>query len=515
MEVGEVTAIVDLPADKEPAAEQDVVKDDDMNKNNFEKINDADGNDKFKCKVCDHKVNTEGGMKRHIMTKHVNPKDSKKRKMDDDTENGEDKKAKVDEVADDPDDMDLVDRILAGNAYTSTQSNNEVGDTTIAALDKPFNETKSQEEELAEARSKLLNAEEDMEVLKANAEEDKAKIASLEEAIENMKQLMVITKATNNSLEIESHNKDVKINKVQKAIKLQDTAIKKMQAEARKNVNATTENTIKSLKEENKIKRKEAEEANKRATEAVKRLKDETNAKAEAQSEVVRMSKIVDSLTALLDLKKKEEKKRSRSRDQDRSKSRDRKGRQESSYKERKRKREERSRERRRKSRSSERSRKSRSKENRMRSKSSERSRKGKSTEESKEKTADIPCKDYRKPGGCSYGARCKFSHKEDYNRKKDDCDHWLKDDSKFADRVCRDKHDPSKRGMNLNRSRMEAGQGQGFGNPSMGLAGQGVIYGGGVPQFPLLGGQGVQGGSVWGQPGQPQLLQIVQPVHT
>ena len=424
MEVGEVTAIVDLPADKEPAAEQDVVKDDDMDKNNFKKITDADGNDKFKCKVCDHEVNTEGGMKRHITTKHINPKDSKKRKMDDDTDNGEDKKAKVDEVAEDPDDMDLVDRILAGNAYASTQSNNDVGDKTIAALDKSFNETKSQEEELAEANSKLSNAEEDLEVFKANAEEDKAKIASLEEAIENMKQLMDITKATNNSLEIESHNKDAKIDKVQKAIKLQDTAIKKMQAEARKNVNATTENTIKSLKEENKIKRKEAEDANKRATEATKRLKEETNAKAEAQCENVRKSIILDSFTALLNFKKKAEKKRSRSRENYRSKSRDRKEGRDSIQKERKMKKEEGSRGRRRKSKSSERSRKSRSKEKKERSKSLERSRKGKSTEESKEKTADLPCKDYQKPGGCTYGARCKFSHKIDYNRKKDDCDH-------------------------------------------------------------------------------------------
>ena len=224
------------------------------------------------------------------------------------------------------------------------------------------------------------------------------------------------------------------------------------------------------------------------------------------------MSKIIDSLTALLDLKKKAEQKRSRSREQDRSKSRERKGKRDSSYEERKRKREERSRERRRKSRSSERSRKSRSKEKKERSKSLERSRKGKSTEERKEKNSDILCKAYQKPGGCTYGARCKFSHKIDYNQKKDDCNHWLRDDCKFADRVCRDKHDPSKRGMNLNRSRMEAGQEQGFGNPLMGLAGQGVIYGGGAPQFPLLGGQGGQGGSMLGRPSQPQLLQIVEP---
>ena len=73
---------------------------------------------------------------------------------------------------------------------------------------------------------------------------------------------MDIIKATSNSLEIESHHKDVNLDKVQTAIKQQDAAIKNMQAEARKNVNATTENHIKSLKKENKIKKKEAEDAN-------------------------------------------------------------------------------------------------------------------------------------------------------------------------------------------------------------------------------------------------------------
>ena len=98
---------------------------------------------------------------------------------------------------------------------------------------------------------------------------------------------------------------------------MQDDTIKKMQGEAKKNVNPYTDNTIKALKEEIKIKKKQADDSNKRANDDMKRLKDEANAKAEAQSEVVRVTKMVDRLSALLDLKEKAEKKRSRSREQE------------------------------------------------------------------------------------------------------------------------------------------------------------------------------------------------------
>lgn len=179
-----------------------------------------------------------------------------------------------------------------------------------------------------------------------------------------------------------------------------------------------------------------------------------------------------------------------------------RKGRRESSYEERKRYREDRSAERRRKSKSPEKNR-------RGRSKSPERSKKRRSTETIK-KTADIPCADFMKPGGCSYKSRCKFSHKMDDLRKKDDCKHWMLDDCKFANKVCKDKHDYNKRGMNLNRNRSEGGQMQGFGNPPMGLASQGIINGGGAPQFPQFPQLGAQGAGVWGQGGQPQLVQLL-----
>ena len=131
MEVVDESVILDLEADKETEEEQGAVKEDDMDKNNFEKIND----DKFKCKICEHEVNTEGGMKRHITTKHINPKESKKRKMDEkeDAENTEDKKTKVEETIDDPNDMSLIDRILGD--ISSNQCHHCFGSHSLKAVE--------------------------------------------------------------------------------------------------------------------------------------------------------------------------------------------------------------------------------------------------------------------------------------------------------------------------------------------------------------------------------------------
>ena len=268
-ETMEVTTDMETVGNQEGSV-LDGMKEDEMDNMNFEKITDVDGKDKFKCKVCENEANTEGGMKRHITTKHLKPKetkDTKKRERgDDETENIEDKKAKVEEAEDDPDDMGLVERILAGNAYGSSQSNPELGDKTLADLDNTMTEVKSQEgklpevksqeESLTEANSKLSKAEEELITMKTNSEEDKAKIASLEEALQTMKQMVDLTKATNNSLEIESYNKDVKIEKIQLAVKMQDTVIRKMQEDAKKKVNLANEHTLKTLREENKAQKK-------------------------------------------------------------------------------------------------------------------------------------------------------------------------------------------------------------------------------------------------------------------
>ena len=116
-DIMEVATIEETVGDQEVSV-QDVIKEDEMDNMNFEKIKDEDGNDKFMCKVCENEANTEAGMKRHVTTKHLKPKeikDPKKRGMPDneDADTIENKKAKVDETEDDLDDMSLVEIILA------------------------------------------------------------------------------------------------------------------------------------------------------------------------------------------------------------------------------------------------------------------------------------------------------------------------------------------------------------------------------------------------------------------
>ena len=106
------------------------------------------------------------------------------------------------------------------------------------------------------------------------------------------------------------------------------------------------------------------------------------------------------------------------------------------------------------------------------------------------------------KPGGCSYGDRCKYSHKVNEKTKKEDCKHWMKDKCIYADKICMFKHDPRMKGVHLDVSRREGGQVQGFANPPVGLASHGVILGGGAPQFGQFSQLGGQGASMWGQAG-------------
>ena len=69
----EVATVEETVGEQEESV-QDTLKEDEMDNMNFEKITDVDGNNKFKCKVCENEANTEGGMKRHITTKHLKPK---------------------------------------------------------------------------------------------------------------------------------------------------------------------------------------------------------------------------------------------------------------------------------------------------------------------------------------------------------------------------------------------------------------------------------------------------------
>ena len=57
-------------------------------------------------------------------------------------------------------------------------------------------------------------------------------------------------------------------------------------------------------------------------------------------------------------------------------------------------------------------------------------------------------CREVNKPKGCSWGTKCRFSHKQDEEMaNKTDCTFWLEGKCRFSDEDCRKTHDPTKKG--------------------------------------------------------------------
>ena len=88
-------------------------------------------------------------------------------------------------------------------------------------------------------------------------------------------------------------------------------------------------------------------------------------------------------------------------------------------------------------------------------------------------------CRDHDKPEGCKFGDTCKFFHdksKETFRiQKTGDCSFWLDGSCKYSDKMCRNVHNPAKKGLKIKPRRQEesflvqnlAGAGQVFGGMS------------------------------------------------
>ena len=89
-----------------------------------------------------------------------------------------------------------------------------------------------------------------------------------------------------------------------------------------------------------------------------------------------------------------------------------------------------------------------------------------------KERKSLRKCREFNKPQGCSWGSKCRFSHKQDEDMvNKSDCSFWLEGQCRFSDQVCRNTHDPTKKGsksMVNNQSVFRIAQAQ---SPPPGLA--------------------------------------------
>ena len=349
--------------------------------------------------------------------------------------------------------------------------------------------TESLKQELVEVNIKLKSMEEEYAVMEANAKDDKATKESLEQALATNKQLLDVSEAKTNSLEMELEGAKTKIKRFEGVFKLMEAKEKILKDAAKKNVDPVTDKENKDLKEEVKSKKKEIEDANRKANDALKKLKQETNARSVAQAEIARLTKFVDTQASLIKrLERSDERsdenktgeKRRRSRSDDRREEK-----------------------RRRKSRSPDLRRRREKSQERSRRSSDQGGRRSSSKDRRKSNEKGV-CWAFSKPGGCSYGLRCKYSHtsqparsrskerlrrspsrdrgnrrsssqekrrergsspgrrrssnysQEGRNRRsrsrekeqvKEECRYWLQDTCSFGSK-CRGFHDPSRRGI-------------------------------------------------------------------
>ena len=358
------------------------------------KIKIVDGMDVYECSICSKTYKAKQTMKSHLTKVHKKPKEKETEKV----------------AETEKDDADVTFDMNRLNRWqkASTQKSGGIGDKTLDNLflsqgdmnhdetdveneHEKMEDTESLIQKLEDSKTKLKSMEEEFAVMTANAKEDDAKIESLEDALKSNKELLDISQATANSLEIKLNLEKDKTKQFEGVFKTMEQNILTLENAAQENVDPVSERQIKSLKDELKTKKKEIDDANKRANDAIKKLKDETNARSKAEAENIKLSKMITCQSQIIDkMEDKTGEKRRRSKSEDRRDVR------------------------RRRSRSPEKKqqespvRRGRNGERRgMRSTSKERRR-------SKEK-----CWDFEKPEGCKYGPRCKYFHPEEGVRSK------------------------------------------------------------------------------------------------
>ena len=362
------------------------------------KVINVDGQEVFECSTCGKKFDVKKTMKSHVTRMHKKAKD-KDPTNPDEPEANKSKKA--------PFDMNRLNKYQS-TSRTSTQNVEErIGDATMESLfasqgdpnpgeeipEEPEAETmESLKQELEESKVKVKSMMEEFAVMTANSKEKDAKVESLKEALETNKQLLDVSQAKTNSLQMLLEEETNKVQHFEDTFIAMETTIKELESATKKNVDPNTEKLIKNLKDEVKSKKKEVEEANKRTNTAIKNMKEETNTRSVAQANLIKankfsesQTKIIEKLEKLLEMKTGE--KRRRSRSDDRREVRRRTSR----------------------SRSPEMRRREKSPVKRGR-RNSEKNGGRRSTSKEGRRSKD-PCRDNEKPGGCQYGQRCKYSH--------------------------------------------------------------------------------------------------------
>ena len=365
----------------------------------------VEGQEQFECAVCGKLYKHKRSAESHINKIHKKAKDKvvpdqiELQEADDDEEFDMNRLTRWENMTPEGG-GELGDATLDG-LFSSQEASQEVASEVDHDDDAEKEETMDTlKQELVEVKIKLTSMEEEYAVMEANAKDDKATRESLEQALATNKQLLDVSEAKANSLEMELEGTKTKIKRFEGVFKIMEAKEKLLIDAAKKNVDPLTEKENKDLKEELKTKKKETEEANRKANEAMKKLKQETNARSVAQAEIAMKNKFIDTQANMISkLERSDEirtgEKRRRSRSANRSGEK-----------------------RRRKSRSQEiRRRREKSLENSRRS--DERGGRRSCSQDKRKSSEPGVCWSFSKSGGCSFGKRCKYSHPSPGSRSK------------------------------------------------------------------------------------------------
>ena len=365
----------------------------------------VEGQEQFECAVCGKLYKHKRSAESHINKIHKKAKDKvvpdqiELQEADDDEEFDMNRLTRWENMTPEGG-GELGDATLDG-LFSSQEASQEVASEVDHDDDAEKEETMDTlKQELVEVKIKMTSMEEEYAVMEANAKDDKATRESLEQALATNKQLLDVSEAKANSLEMELEGTKTKIKRFEGVFKIMEAKEKLLIDAAKKNVDPLTEKENKDLKEELKTKKKETEEANRKANEAMKKLKQETNARSVAQAEIAMKNKFIDTQANMISkLERSDEirtgEKRRRSRSANRSGEK-----------------------RRRKSRSQEiRRRREKSLENNRRS--DERGGRRSCSQDKRKSSEPGVCWSFSKSGGCSFGKRCKYSHPSPGSRSK------------------------------------------------------------------------------------------------
>ena len=271
----------------------------------------------FICNVCNWEANEAKRVKMHISAKHkkgektsvsVGPKqtvsgEATRRKRSDDSED-EDEDAK--KVKIDPLDESLL-KWDKSQLVASTQMGSMEHMLNMFDEDgKPHLSDVTQEQ--LEIENTVIDATDDISDSNGNSEElvnelneKNMEIAQLKEEIEKKENFNMVAQGKINGLEQENARNIAMAEKFHRIARNLQEENKNL----KENGSAELKNKLNKAREDIRKKDKEIKDDKSNLTEVHKKLADEMNIRAKAEAEVVKLSKVIDSLNELLDKKKK------------------------------------------------------------------------------------------------------------------------------------------------------------------------------------------------------------------